>query len=304
VFLFFNGVFLPFFVIGRFDFNLFDIKKTQFIAGWLFVFALIVSLFYFLNDPGALIGNGGRISANNTLDTISLGHMGVSVALFGLFYFSNTTSKRQKTIAVCLTLLGTFVCFAAGSRGPVVALLVTLFIYFFATKRISFLVLVALLICFVSMFYETINEFLASNFDVYSLERIYNSFFERSNDLSGLTSGRDRLYQAGIEDFLESPIIGSSFVLDSGMYVHNSILEAFMATGLIGGILFCIIVLFVFIYSVKIAKTDTKYMFIALLAVQYIIYSFFSRALMMLPELWLMLFLVNRLHETIKYTRK
>ena len=114
---------------------------------------------------------------------------------------------------------------------------------------------------------------------------------------AGVTSGRDVLYQHAFENIWENPFVGSSLFI-KGEYVHNSVLEAFLGTGIFGWALFLFIIISVLISAFRMAEKDKRYLFVSLLFIQYLTYSLFSRTLSMLPLFWLSMYLVIYLNAT------
>ena len=131
------------------------------------------------------------------------------------------------------------------------------------------------------------------------MERLYNSLYNQEAMTGGVTSNRDILYQQAWEHFTDSPIIGYSFFI-KGEYAHNSILESFIGLGIVGGVLFLIIITYALYAVKKLTMLDKRYMFICLLFIQYLCYSIFSRTLSMLPLFWLSMFLVIIYHSKEK----
>lgn len=120
------------------------------------------------------------------------------------------------------------------SRGPIIALVLTLFIVYsyelllskkykqLAPSFIVVLCLVVILVVGVGM-----NDYFT---------RGYDNFFEEVN-----VSSRIRLYQSAWSDFLESPILGKgvgNYFHYGISYPHNIILELLAETGLVGLVLF------------------------------------------------------------------
>ena len=102
-------------------------------------------------------------------------------------------------------------------------------------------------------------------------------------------SGRGAFYQEGIRMFMEHPVFGRSILLMGdlrGGYVHNMIIEVFMAIGLLGGVLFLYINFKVFQYAYSLLKLNSRYSFFALIFIQYFIFLQFSRSISLLPVYW------------------
>ena len=116
-------------------------------------------------------------------------------------------------------------------------------------KTILGICIVALLLILnighIDLFFQ---EYLNSNF----ISRLMTIFtFDVEN-----ASGRGAFYQEGIRMFMEHPVFGRSILLMGdlrGGYVHNMIIEVFMAIGLLGGVLFLYINFKVFQYAYRLS---------------------------------------------------
>ncbi len=293
VFMFLNSVIFPFFIISIVSLNHENMLKIQTYCGVISIVCLVSALIGFYRTPEDYI-TGGRVGAGN-LDTISLGHLGTTVAMLGLYWYD---TGKSRLLSVSVVLLGIATAFFAGSRGPIVALAACFLFFFLIKKNWKILFFMFFTSAILALFFEEINSFLIETWDVHSLQRFYDTLFEM-DDVDELTSGRGELYAAAWQNILDYPLFGYSFVTD-GKYVHNFVLEAFMATGLIGGFLFCGINVCTFIRTFLLLRGDKSFLFFGLLFVQYFFYAMFSRSMITLPVYWLMLFLVNRLYVNNK----
>ena len=194
-------------------------------------------------------------------------------------------------------VVGLFVSIAAGSRGALVALIVCFIAYLYMNgHKMKILIGLPVLAGLFILLLPILNDILIS-FDNQALDRLYNSIYDPNSMEAGVTSGRDVLYQHAFENIWENPFVGSSLFI-KGEYVHNSVLEAFLGTGIFGGALFLFIIISVLISAFRMAEKDKRYLFVSLLFIQYLTYSLFSRTLSMLPLLWLSMYLVIYLNAT------
>lgn len=104
----------------------------------------------------------------------------------------------------------------------------------------------------------------------------------------GGREARDYLLMEAWSDFLKSPIIGESYVLQSGGYPHNFIAEAFMATGLVGTIFLIIAFVYVLtgIWRILNGRAGPYGISIALLAICYMVVGLVSGSIGQYPDLW------------------
>ncbi len=81
------------------------------------------------------------------------------------------------------------------------------------------------------------------------------------------------MWQSAIAQFLESPLLGNGLILsDYGTYPHNAILEAFMTTGIFGGIAFLTFLVGCLIKAYQLLKYAPEHGWVAVLFVHYVIY--------------------------------
>lgn len=93
-----------------------------------------------------------------------------------------------------------------------------------------------------------------------------------------------------IGSVIAHPLFGKSYMaLDGAAYAHNSILEAFMATGFIGGFIFliCLLVFAKMAWSSLIKPMDPVIFSMATISVALLFLSFTSMSISQSPEIWL-----------------
>lgn len=246
-----------------------------------FVAHILLILVFAVKNPllFSLVDTGQRFSGNISLNTISLGQYGVSLALLALFRMEKVRCLWQKVACFALILSGGFIMLRSGSRGPLAAMMVC-FIFFFVSKRetkvkaiMLFLLCVLVLIFFSDFALKLIHEI-----SPVTAARI--SFGETYDQLTSFTTGRNMLYEIAYNDFLDNPVFGKSFAISSpnGLvgYSHNIILDAFMGLGLFGGVLFVIILFFAIRNAYHMVSGQYENSWIALLCIQSITSFMFS----------------------------
>jgi O-antigen ligase len=127
-------------------------------------------------------------------------------------------------------------------------------------------------------------------------ERFNLSAFKRLESIANITAGRKgdastdsriEMYSDCWNQFLSSPLWGSGIVeKNTGFYPHNVLLESFMSTGLIGGLIFIVLSLFLIQKSIFLLK-NYALGWSGLLAIQYYIASLFSGSLFGSSNMWL-----------------
>ena len=272
----------------------------QFISRWFFIFIFVVialSIVYnsVLNlDTSSTQRNAGA----ENIGALTYGHLGVSFFLISLHYFLLSSRLLNKLFFASTMCLGLLVMYLAASRSPLLALVICTIIYLLIYRgAIRGLFVLLLIISPIYFFWGEIIDLLSS---------FHGSFLLRVMKAveDGDSSGRDLIYDQGIKQFLDYPIFGGSFILESGsfkgFYPHNLILEVFMATGIVGGILFLSWISKVAKYSYYIILSKNRYAWIPTLFLQYFIFSMSSKSLYTNSSLWYFSFLVIYLYHDSK----
>lgn len=293
VFLYANAAIVPFYGLLFFRWELIDLRRLNTAILLIFLTMGLVSMSYIMSGKAMeYIGSDGRFMGNASMDTIAFGHLGTTITILALsLFYQQNIRLWHKILSIFAILSGLFISIAAGSRGAIVALIVCFVAYLYMNgHKMKILIgLPVLAILFIALL-PVINDILTS-YGNQALDRLYASIYDPNSMEAGVTSGRDVLYKQAIENILDSPIIGSSLFI-KGEYVHNCILESFLGLGIIGGLLFIVILIHVIITAFRLAERDKRYLFASLLFVQYLSYSLFSRTLSMLPLFWLSIYMV------------
>jgi O-antigen ligase len=184
---------------------------------------------------------------SETLNAISYGILGsVSILLggIGLLLFSADDTSHQwfekpargvKLLCTASIVLGAATMFLSGSRGPFLSAFLCLSIAFFRALRFAGnrIGMASFAIGFVISGALVLLPLLIE-IDIPLFERIFRTI--RGEELSD--SDRFSLWASGWDQFIQSPLWGSGLEEQViGFYVHNLPLEAFMATGIFGGLL-------------------------------------------------------------------
>ena len=248
---------------------------------WIFAgFVFLIPLSFFRNPQ--LFSNfalGVRLGGNIAFNTIEFGHYGGALVLLALYWKTQKWQFWLKCTSYLLMAVGVFIMLRAGSRGPLVTLLVCLLFYLVASKTYKIWAVGLVLISFVllqmygDLFFESIRKISPVLVDRMTLSGNVNQFEE-------LATGRSGLYQAAIDGFVNYPVFGQSFAIfrtdGSYSYSHNVILDTIMGLGLFGGILFLIILFYALRNSYEMINNKHEYWWLAILCVHYIVMSMFS----------------------------
>lgn len=269
------------------------INKNVLLIGLYFVFiiALFASLRNIINGT-AVASTSDRFSGEGGF-SILFGHLGVSLFFISLCLNGINMPKVLKNIMIVVgAIVGLYCMILSGSRGPFVAFIIVSLLYMLINtkKAASRLIIVFLLIIMGTTYInilEWVNNMLLSH-DIYSFNRVYHTFTSGGDGMSG----RDSYFLIAINDFLNHPFFGKSYLMDNGSYVHNIFIEQFRALGVVGGACFAIFTIYVLVKGYKFFKNDREFLIIYILFVQYVIYGCFSSTIIAIPQYWAGLYLV------------
>ena len=210
------------------------------ILHWIIPFVCFFTFFLYL----AVIRLG-----NNSYSELAIGYQSLSYAAaysIGLLFFfiKNYEIKKSwlKFFLLSLVIINLFVLFSGGGKGAFVLLCILLVCFFYThlKKKITFLFMgFALFIAFEKQIaINFIGQFAGGN-------RILALFL--SNDVDKITSGRNSLYEKGINTLLDRYFMGGgpgSVLYDVGFYSHNIFLDILIDWGFVF-FSFCLLIIFI-----------------------------------------------------------
>jgi hypothetical protein len=238
-----------------------------------YLYLLILSLILVTNINN-LFSVTDRMDANIGLNTISLGHFGVTGFLMAIYFF-----KEKRKTGILLMSLSLFFVFAAASRGPLLALFIVIIFWYFsksknAAKKIFTLFILSFIVFLFQFYFLNLLSSIAPV--------LYNRFFNQPFD--GVTGGRIPLYLDAINTFINNPFLGGKFAINLGgntIYSHNLILDSLMGLGILGGA----IIIYVMYQTIKVVLSfaNTRYLIFYLILLQQIISLMTSSAIYLNP---------------------
>jgi len=223
-----------------------------------------------------------RISSS-VLSSISLGHLGVTLIILAVTNFP----QQKLSLAVCFRVLcilaGISILALSGSRGPVLALLICIIILILSQSSIKskliFLFIALIMGYLIYFFMVTVEE----NTTYRTLSR-YTTISDINSDES--SANRLSRFSLALDQFVKSPIWGDSMVVRETLdYPHNLVIEAFMALGVIGGL----ILIFLILKSVLSALSLLRYhntLWVGLLYFQFLTGAFVSGSMFLDANFW------------------
>jgi len=174
---------------------------------------------------------------------------------------------------------------SSASRGPVVATTFALCVYGVSRldRKNGVLNFLAVGTFFLAGIW--LASLVESKLGFSSMSRIINLIEMGGSDASA--SVRLSLISAAWDQFLSSPLFGSGLEERySRFYPHNVIVEAFMATGIFGGIAFLALLIAASLYSWRLLIKRSQSGWIAMLCIQYLIAGQFSGSLWGNSGMW------------------
>lgn len=217
-----------------------------------------------------------RGQGNIALDSIGFGHTCVSLFIIFLSWMvcHNEGKRIWKVFLVLMMAMSIILMLRAASRGPLVTFFVVFLLFLFSRMKNKALglIIAMTIVLLVWLNMSTILGWLG-NISPMMEQRMAATMYEDDS------SGRDVLYKQAIDIFLQNPVFGKQFILDAGIYSHNSILDVLIGLGFFGAVVW----VYLICQNVKIAYRNvlnrTFLMVIGLLSVQFIMKGFLSGAI-------------------------
>ncbi len=274
-------------VLGLSSARSYDLNWSLFQNRALFV-VLIASVLVALNMTTTVTDQIGTYDSGRarleTLNPISLGHLGASLLLLTIAIFWQLDSKRglRALLALIGMAIGAYLTIASNSRGPLVGAAAAI-CFAWLVSRGTRKVAATLILATAVLTFAPILLWLEVNYGVTTYSRLFGqSFSEETNVVARLD-----MYWIALSAFGDSPLLGVGLeIKEIGIYPHNVTLEAFLATGLIGGLAFFSMQVLALRISWKVCRAHKDLLWLGMIIVQYIVASQFSGALYASPPLW------------------
>ena len=238
------------------------------------------------------------------LSPITVGMCGAALSLLSIGYFViGAKANRKFAVTIVGFLLGLIVLFLSGSRGPLLSFLVAAsFLSVTVVRRFKDTGIHKQVLRkrFIRIYFVISAILLALGLlalNGQGLLLALTRLVETSSAVQHLGDGEIRIDIAAdaLDRLVESPIIGTGHLaLNATAYAHNSILEALMATGIVGFAFFFSIWVRFFAGAIKVLtfRLDPMAYPLTLVCIAMITLSLVSMSLSQSPEIWLMVALV------------
>lgn len=219
------------------------------------------------------------------LNSISLGHLGVTLALLCLWRLVTTKHAGIAGWLLFVSLLATGLglTFVAAARGPFIAFAVVVLLMFIVMPSRSRLRLAGSL-SLVSLLSGIYIALVIGVEKILAFQRIL--VISTGNDPS--SNIRIELYLEAIKQIYEHPLLGVSIEVPGWRYYpHNVILEYFMATGLFVGWLFVVLIGIVLWRGLGLLRAAVPQAWVYLLFLQSLTGAMFSGSVYANNALWI-----------------
>jgi hypothetical protein len=221
-----------------------------------------------------------------TLNPISLGHVGVSLTTLALFTL--LLPERRSWLSV-LTLvaasgIGLECTLITASKGPLLALLLNVACLLVLDWRRGHQKR--------ALVGAVIAPLLGSQLAIYFEDRLgfgVISRFQEALDDPTVASVSERVdvQRRAWEQFLSHPVLGSSLEERVSLfYPHNTIVESFMAVGVVGGVAYLAYHAFGLLRALRLIASRTEAAWVGILCLQYTLSAMFSGSLYGNGAMW------------------
>ena len=262
------------------------LRRTYYFV--LFV-ALIVTLAFSkeVRSGASLALQIGRLSIAS-LNPIALGHLGGSLLILTICTLGTEVTAKSRviflTVFLASMILGTGLLLSASSRGPILASMTAICVLGISRlDRRKGLLISGLVIVILAL-----GPYLAATVESTSqfnpIQRITNYGHDKSVSL------RVKMYRGALDQFTDHPVFGDAIEEKTQrFYPHNLILEAFMATGIVGGLSFLILIITALVRAWRILRRYSSETWIAVLFIQALVGAMFSGSLYGSGLMWMLM---------------
>ena len=144
--------------------------------------------------------------------------------------------------------LGLYIVLIAASKGPALAAVAALLMYWLVPLRVGRVLGGIAIAAVIAFGVVRLQAWIYAEYDF----DVFYRFVDATEGDSESVDSRTGFYVEAWRDFLESPLLGSSlFIGGDGAYTHNLVLEAFMATGIVGGTAYLAMVALMLLSAVR-----------------------------------------------------
>ncbi len=223
-----------------------------------------------------------------TISSLQMGYTGLGLFTFVAFEFFGDHRKSLLRLLVTLAGAGVSLLLIVGSasRGPMVALacmFVPLAASLYARGRRAKFLQVVIGCAVIGAAVIGIAEATGSS--------VFDRLMGLQQDIQQRSAQSDRLvfYRLALDAFAEAPLFGAQTTLWGSAYPHNLFIESLMATGLVGTIPLCIVIVYSFVCSWRLLVRWPHLGWISLNYYIYFVGALFSGAIFTNSAFWVCL---------------
>lgn len=261
-------------------------ERASRLAAWLiWGMALTTCLLGLLTQRSQLSISQDRLSGNQILNPISYGQTAVTLILMSGYLALHVRKIRAVVLLVIATAPAFLTIAASASRSPLISLAIGMILLaIHGVKRgigwkVSLGVLVGAVLFPAGLQYllttgSTLTSRIFETYDAYRVGEV----------------DRFVLWGQGITEFLHNPLLGSGLELSIGVHPHNLVIEAFLTMGVVGGLLFIVLMGQSMRYAIRLLNS-TEAGWMPLIFMQFFALSLFSGQLWGSMELWAIILL-------------
>jgi len=279
------GICIPAFVVFYFFKEITFYRKALVSTMLALGMCCLISAFWTRTTTAA---SGAGHKANEVVNHIEYGHMGVTTIILSLFVLLNIGRRYRpwylSILATGAVGLGVFTLMAAASRGALVAgILVIPIAVYLGFRRGSMALSIGFCVVLGVLISATVAYLSLKGEDVIREIASASAYSAASDSIFG----RQVLIRDAWHQYVMNPWFGSSIVERNSLnYPHNAIIEAFMATGTFGGTAFTVLAIVAIYRAGMIIRRDAEMAWLPLCFLQFITGAMFSGGLYLNVTLW------------------
>ena len=231
----------------------FNMRKFVYLSLFL---AVLPTIWYVATVGVGFFHNEDALIEETNFNVLSLSYCNVPILVMSILFYDDLSDNKivSHLISIFIILVVGYILFMSARRGPLLWCMVNIAICYFYKSRKVFKYIVFASVLGILLYYniDTVIVWISS-VNSYAGERLNAALYE------GSTSGRmdmdnqeSSIFFLGLNQFLESPLYGSYFRIVTsvgmfrGAYPHNIFIEMLITMGLIGFVMFCILLYRIF----------------------------------------------------------
>lgn len=270
---------------------------------WVLVVANILLLYYLLTSGTQsyveMMAGRANVQSDNEMGTestfinpIMIGQMGAVMVIHTVNLLLKGIRKRYALFYIGAGAIGFANVLLGASRGPLLFMTLGVLIawvhhVYWRPKTSMFFIKITVGLVLLVLSFTLVLRPLMEQYDIFLFQRVEMFLEGRKN---AEKEDRDVLISGGIDQFLQNPAVGDQYVMRGGNgYPHNILVEVLMATGIVGSILFLLMLGVMFLKMYRLTFTSYQPYPFMLMCMGFFFFTsgFTSGSLFVNPEIWL-----------------